>query len=145
MISGWEAGNLAKLFIFHPFVLHGRATRRSFTSLAVVQAVERAMHAAGGSGGRGLRGPLGRAQSCRNIERRLWRAQLAVLQREILLARRGGGVVGGSAGTRVHGRRVAVDGDLVDGSGCRGHNVSSHVEGRLEECGVRRRKTLEAG
>lgn len=145
MIPGWEASHLAKLFILHPLVLsqladsttaaealQSRATRDSFTSLSVVQAVERSMHAAGRSGRRGLRGPLGRAQSCRNIERRLGRAQLAILKRKTLLARRGGGVVGGSARTRVHGRRVAVYRDLVDGGSCSGHNVSGHVEGRLE-------------
>lgn len=55
------------------------------------------MDAAGRGRRRGLRRPLGRAQSCRNIQRRLGRAQLAVLEREILLARRGGRIVGGSA------------------------------------------------
>jgi hypothetical protein len=84
------------------------------------------MHTAGRGGRRWLRWPLSRAERSRDIERCLGRSELSGLKGKILLARRGGRVVGRCARSRVHRRGVTIDRNLVDGLGGRGHNVSGH-------------------
>lgn len=158
MVAFWSTRHLAQMLFSHPRILGqladcalgrlaGHLTAHGGRGgIALVQTVERAMHAARRSGGRRLLRALGRAQGSRHVERRLGRADLARLQRQLVAsggghARRGGRVVGGRVGGGGVGSRMAIDRDLAGsggggdglGGGCRvrGHlGVSQQRRGR---------------
>lgn len=122
VVLGGQTSNITQRFILHPFILgqfadgcrdratvgalHGRAAADGFVGLGsgrrVVQAVEGTggMDAARWCGRRGLLTlslrPFRWTQGCRDVERRLWRPQLAGVEGQMVLG--GGRVVVGGGG-----------------------------------------------
>lgn len=115
--------HLAQMLLSHPRVLGQLAdgapgglgghltTHGGGGRITLVQAIERAMHAARRRGGCRLLRALGRTQGRGHVEGRLGRADLARLQRQLIVghARRGGRVAGGRVGGGGVWRRMPID------------------------------------